>query len=91
MEGTPCTKESTVAKSAHSADVGSEHLTWLVHTLLKATNANVCTSIVLAKSTFASSKGIANTARESCGIKASDSIRNPAFEPRSELKCSNVL
>lgn len=47
--------------------------TWLVHTLLKVTKANVCASIVLARSFFASRSGRAIAERNSWGMKARDS------------------
>ena len=47
--------------------------TWLVQTLLKDTNANVCASIVEGRSFFARSKGRAMAERKSCGMKARDS------------------
>lgn len=50
-------------------------LTWLVQTLLNATKANVCASIVLGRSRFASAKGISRAERKSWGIKARDSTR----------------
>ena len=40
---------------------------------MKVTNANVCASIVPARSRFASAKGMARAERKSCGRKASDS------------------
>ena len=60
--------------------------------MLKVTNANVCASIVLAKSFFASKNGMASTERNSCGMNASDSICIPAAsEGYAELRCSTVL
>ena len=47
--------------------------TWLVQTLLKATNANVCASIVLGRSFFARARGMMMALRASCGMKARDS------------------
>lgn len=55
-------------------------LTWLVQTLLKVTKANVCASIVLARSFFANSNGITTRDSEICGRKASDSMRKPVSE-----------
>ena len=50
-------------------------LTWLVQTLLNATNANVCASIVLGRSRFASTSGISSAERKSWGMKARDPMR----------------
>ena len=47
--------------------------TWLVHTLLKATNANVCASIVPARSFLASARGSRTAERLSWGMNARDS------------------
>lgn len=54
-------------------DIGGN--TWLVQTLLKVTNANVCANIVPARSFLASASGIKKALRASCGMKARDSIR----------------
>lgn len=44
-----------------------------MHTLLNVTKANVCTSMVLARSFLASRRGRAIAERDSCGMKARDS------------------
>lgn len=91
--GTPCTRGSTgrgVSGRRKESTVWTRP-TWLVQTLLNVTNANVCASIVLAKSCFASSKGIAIRESEICGKKASDSTRRPVSEGCWELRCSRVL
>ena len=49
--------------------------TWLVQTLLKVTNANVCANMAPARSFFASASGIRKALRVSCGTKARDSKR----------------
>ena len=41
-----------------------------MHTLLKATKANVCANIVVGRSFFASTNGIITALRRSCGTKA---------------------
>ncbi len=45
-------------------------LTWLVQTLLKVTNANVCASMVFGRSFFASASGMNTALRISCGTNA---------------------
>jgi len=52
-----------------------------VQTLLKATNANVCASIVLGRSFFANTSGMATAERNNCGAKARDSRRRPEVPP----------
>jgi hypothetical protein len=54
--------------------------TWLVQTLLKATKAKVWAIMEMARSFFASTRGIRTVERSSCGTKATDSIlkREPA-------------
>ena len=47
--------------------------TWLVHTLLNVTKANVCASIVDGRSFFARSSGRAKAERNNCGMNARDS------------------
>lgn len=49
--------------------------TWLVQTLLKVTNANVCASMVDGRSFFARRSGRASAERKSCGMNARDSRR----------------
>lgn len=46
---------------------------WLVQTLLNATKANVCASIVPGKFFLPRTRGIATAERSSCGRKARDS------------------
>lgn len=90
---TPCTRESTgrgVSTRRKEPTVWTKP-TWLVQTLLKVTNANVCASIVLAKSCLASNKGIAMRESEICGKNASDSTWKPVSEGCWELRCSRVL
>ena len=66
--------------------------TWLVHTLLNVTKANVCASIVLARSFFAEARGIKNALRASCGIKARDSnLTAPVAEGTAEDRYRSVL
>ncbi len=66
--------------------------TWLVHTLLNATNANVCASIVPARSFFANTRGIKIALRASCGIKARDSnLTAPVADGTAEERCKSVL
>ena len=65
--------------------------TWLVQTLLNVTKANVCASIVLARSFFARSRGIAMTERKSWGRKARDSTPMVEEEPMADLRWSRVL
>lgn len=65
--------------------------TWLVQTLLKVTKANVCASIVLARSCFANTRGTRNRERMICGTNANDSICRPEFKGFCELKCRRVL
>jgi hypothetical protein len=55
-------------------------LTWLVQTLLKVTKANVCASIVLARSFFASRSGITTRESKIWGRNANDSTRKPVSE-----------
>jgi len=45
-----------------------------VQTLLKATKAKVCASIVEGRSFFASTRGRARAERKSCGMNARDSM-----------------
>jgi len=66
-------------------------LTWLVQTLLKVTKANVCASIVLARSFLASNNGITTKESKICGRNASDSMRKPVAGGCWELICSIVL
>ena len=66
--------------------------TWLVHTLLNVTNANVCASIVPARSFFANTRGIKTALSASCGIKARDSNLNPLVaDGTAEERCRSVL
>ena len=66
--------------------------TWLVHTLLNVTKANVCASIVLARSFFAKARGIKNALRASCGIKARDSnLTAPVADGTAEDRYKSVL
>ena len=55
--------------------------TWLVQTLLNVTKANVCASIVLARSSLARKNGKANTLSRTWGKKASDSILKEDWFP----------
>lgn len=55
-------------------------LTWLVQTLLKVTKANVCASMVLAMSFFASTNGIMTRESKIWGRNANDSTRKPVSE-----------
>ena len=49
--------------------------TWLVHTLLNVTKANVCASMVVGRSFFAMTRGTRMQESRSCGRNAIDSIR----------------
>jgi hypothetical protein len=49
--------------------------TWLVQTLLKVTNANVCASMAAGRSFLARTKGMSTHERASWGKKATDSMR----------------
>ena len=59
MVGEPCTIGSTVANLVFVTGQFRWRLTWLVQTLLKVTKANVCASIVDARSFFARTRGMA--------------------------------
>ena len=65
--------------------------TWLVHTLLNATKANVCASIVPARSFFANARGIKTALRASCGMKARDSNLKALDDGIAEERCKSVL
>src|SRR5690554_5923665 len=52
-----------------------DKLTWLVQTLLKVTKAKVCAIIEVARSFFATTRGIRTAERSSWGMKARDSVR----------------
>ena len=66
--------------------------TWLVHTLLNATKANVCASSVPARSFFANARGIKTALRASCGMNAMDSKRiEPDAGGTAEVRCRRVL
>lgn len=66
--------------------------TWLVHTLLNATKANVCASIVPARSFFANARGIKTALRASWGINARVSKRiEPDAGGTAEVRCRRVL
>jgi hypothetical protein len=57
-EGRQDTRENTSRNQRDTFKFAILNRTWLVHTLLNVTNANVCASIVAGKSTLASTKGI---------------------------------
>ena len=66
--------------------------TWLVQTLLNATKANVCASIVPARSFFANARGMKIALRPSWGMKASVSKRiEPDAGGIAEVRCRRVL
>ena len=66
--------------------------TWLVHTLLNATKANVCASIVPARSFFANARGMKTALRASWGMNAMDSKRiEPDDGGTAEVRCRRVL
>ena len=66
--------------------------TWLVHTLLNATKANVCASIVPARSFFANARGIKTALRASWGINARVSKRmEPDCGGIAEVRYRRVL
>lgn len=76
---------------AHSGLVISGR-TWLVHTLLKATKANVWANMVEGRSFLAKAIGIRTTLRSSCGRNARRSSSNDgglAFG--EEFRYSRVL
>lgn len=62
---------------------GSKH-TCEVQTLLRATKAKVCASIVPGRSRLASTNGMSTALRRSCGRKASDSKWNAVEEVGKE-------
>jgi hypothetical protein len=75
MEETPCTKGNTTVINQQWVQRLPKKLihTWLVQTLLKATNEKVCANIVEGRSFFANKSGSAIAERNSCGMKAKDS------------------
>lgn len=61
--------------------------------MLKLTNANVCAIIDVARSRFATTKGINTAERRSCGMKAKVSVRSGGSSEgdRLELRYRRML
>ena len=87
------TKTEFICRTTCENDVYRNNLrTWLVQTLLNATKANVCASIVPARSFFANARGIKTALRASWGINARDSKRiEPDAGGTAEVRCRRVL
>ena len=63
-----------------------------MHTLLNATKAKVCASIVPARSFFANARGMKTALRASWGMNAMDSKRiEPDAGGTAEVRCRRVL
>lgn len=64
-----------------------------MQTLLKLTKAKVCAIIEVAKSRFATTRGISTAERRSCGMKARVSVRSGGSSEgaRLELRYRRML
>ena len=68
-----------------------ERRTWDVQTLLNVTNAKVCAIMDVARSFFATARGMSTHERSSWGKKARDSMRKDDDEGMAEVRYRRVL